>query len=54
MICFASADHLIKLLTFEKLFNLIKPVPGVFALMVFHQILKKIKSNYEKLLFKDM
>ena len=52
MICFASADHLIKLLTFEKLFNLIKPVLGVFAFMVLSVNFKKIMFNHEKLLFK--
>tara|TARA_B100000579_G_C22591152_1_gene738118 strand:+ start:72 stop:191 length:120 start_codon:yes stop_codon:yes gene_type:complete len=35
MICFARANHDIKLLTFEKLFVLIKPVPWVFGCELF-------------------
>tara|TARA_B100000401_G_scaffold329030_1_gene228709 strand:+ start:495 stop:614 length:120 start_codon:yes stop_codon:yes gene_type:complete len=35
MICFASADHFIKLLTFEELLMLIQPVSWVFGYELF-------------------
>ena len=39
MISFAGANHYIKLLNFEKLFMLIKPVPWVFGYELFKPML---------------
>ena len=48
MICFASADHFIKLLTFEKLFMRIQPVPWVFGYELFTPRLGKSKRKLRK------
>ena len=53
MICFACADHYIKLLTFEKLFMLIQTVPWVFGYELFMQMLLSHKEKYEKVFFSD-
>tara|TARA_B100000902_G_scaffold342658_1_gene346878 strand:- start:620 stop:796 length:177 start_codon:yes stop_codon:yes gene_type:complete len=46
MICFASANHFIKLLTFEKLFSLIQPVPWVFGLNFLIKRFSSQEKNY--------
>ncbi len=53
MICFASADHFIKLLTFENLLMLIQPVSWVFGYELFTPMLLISYENDERVLYSD-
>jgi hypothetical protein len=48
MICFACANHFIKLLNFEKLFMLIQPVPWVFGYELLTPMLLKSQRKFLK------